>query len=159
MARTGAVSVRAGSRHPSLSRALTAFAEVDRGSSPARRFLGCARAVPRFAPRDFLAQPSQFGRAAQPVWLPPTDDTLLTKSRRALALLQHNLARGVEAEIRERGITQKQLAEELGVPAGTLGKKLRGHDALFGEDVFAWMLHLGRVELWPAPANLDELLP
>lgn len=115
--------------------------------------------VARFAPRSFLVQPAQFGRATKPDWRPADDDSPTTQARRALALVQHQLALAVEAEIRERGITQAELASEMGVSAGTLGKKLRGHDPLYGEDLFAWVLHLGRVELWPAPANLNDLMP
>jgi len=106
-----------------------------------------------------LENPSLFGRAQSPVWLPPVDGSLPDRAHRALALFQHQLSLAMADEIRERGITQQALAAELGVPAGSFGKKLRGHDPLFGEDLFAWVLHLGRVEVWPAPANLDELLP
>jgi transcriptional regulator with XRE-family HTH domain len=76
-----------------------------------------------------------------------------------LARVQHELALAVEAEIRERGITQAEFASETGVSPGTFGKRLRGTDPLHGEDLFAWVLHLGRVGLWPALANIDDLLP
>jgi hypothetical protein len=116
--------------------------------------------VARFSPRDELVVPSQFGRARRPEWVPlDVDADLLSRARRALAFLQHELAVAVGDEIRERGVSQAELAGEIGVPAGTFGKKLRGHDPLHSEDMFVWVLHLGRVDLWPVPANLDDLLP
>jgi predicted transcriptional regulator len=84
---------------------------------------------------------------------------LTVSARRALAFQQHQLAYALETEVRERGITKAAAAAEMGVPAGTLGKKLRGHDPMYAEDLFAWILYLDKVELWPAPANLNELLP
>jgi hypothetical protein len=116
-------------------------------------------AVPRFAPRDLLVNPAQFGRARHPEWKTPNPGTLVERSQHALAYLQHQLAFAVEDEIRERGITQRALATEMAMSPGTLGKKLRGQDPLLGEDLFAWILHLDRIDLWPTPANLDELLP
>jgi hypothetical protein len=122
----------------------------------------CAFGVPRFSPRLLLVLPEQFGRATSPEWLAAVEaesDELVVRARRALAFQQHQLALALEADIRERGITRVVAAAELGVPASTLGKKLRGHDPMYAEDLFAWVLHLDRVDLWPAPSNLNELLP
>jgi hypothetical protein len=45
------------------------------------------------------------------------------------------------------------------VKPGTFRKKMSGADPVQPEDIFHWILYLGRVELWPAPGNLEELLP
>ncbi len=143
---------------------MAAYAVVSRVSAAGSVLMRCASGVPRFSPRLLLVTPEQFGRATSPEWrmddgLEANANALVARARRALALQQHRLALALEADIRERGITKAIAAEEMGVVAGTLGKKLRGHDPMYAEDLFSWVLYLGRIELWPVPANLDELLP
>ena len=114
--------------------------------------------VQPFTPRELLENPTQFGRFHSPVWKHVPDDHV-SKARAALALQQHHLALAMDEEMRERGCTQRELAEELGMTAGTFGKRLRGHDPLSATEVYSWLFFLRRVELWPVPENLDDLLP
>lgn len=111
-----------------------------------------------FSPRSMLVTPSQFGRVSDPKWR-PVGAELHERSRAAVALLQHQLALGIRDDIYERDITRRAFAAELGVPEGTLNRKLCGADLMTSTDLAMWVLHVGRIEMWPVPNNLSDLLP
>jgi hypothetical protein len=111
-------------------------------------------------PRDWLVNPDQFGRTAKARWKPATDFlTAAELADRSAAYLQHMFACNVAEVLREDVLTIADVARTADVNAGSLGHVMRGRHALTLATMIGVVIALGRVDLFPAPASLDEVQP
>ena len=70
----------------------------------------------------------------------------------------HQVVLAVRRTLATEGVTQRELADRLGVKTETVGRKLRGETWVSLAEVVALALELG-VDVLPAPSGREELLP
>lgn len=112
--------------------------------------------MPVTGPRQILPDPSRFGYATAE-W-PATPADPVARAELAAGFHIHQVVAALRRSLTERGMTQKELADRLGVSAETLGRKMRGECWSSLPDLLAWALQLG-MDLLPAAVAREELLP
>lgn len=114
------------------------------------------RAMPVPGPRHLLADPARFGYSNASWPQIPTDPP--ARAELVTAFYVHQVVLALRRTLTEQGVSQRELADRLGVSAETLGRKIRGETWAGLTDILAWALELG-VDLLPVPAEREELLP
>ena len=113
----------------------------------------------RYSPRDFLRQPSFFGRRPDAQWKPFNRADLDKARIVAAAYYQHLAACETLRVAGEKDWGINELAERLGVNRDTLRRKLCGEAPATIDDVTAWALVVEAVTVLPAPPDLERMLP
>ena len=111
-------------------------------------------AVP--GPRQLISDPSKFGYTSA-AW-PSPPPSAVARAELAAGFYIHQVVLALRRSLTERGMTQRELASQLGVNPETLGRKIRGESWASLADVLSWSMELG-IDLLPAPAGREELLP
>ena len=106
-------------------------------------------------PRLLLSDPGSFGYL-RAQWPEPGSDPL-ARAELAAAFYIHQVVLALRRSLTERGLSQRELAAQLGVNEETLGRKIRGESWASLADVLSWAIELG-IDLLPAPAGREELL-
>lgn len=106
---------------------------------------------PRYVPRDFLAEPRDFGRRPRAVWRLIEDDwTLERRAQLDASISQHNISRGVrELYLIEKRKKVTDLAQEIEVEYHRLQKMLAGRIVMQMVDLARLRLLVGaRLDYW-----------
>ena len=112
------------------------------------------------APRDWLVNPDQFGRTPTAPWKPTTDFLRADElAERSAAYLQHMFSCQVAEVLREDPSTLAHVARTANLNAGNLNHAMRGRHSLTLATMIGVVVAIGRVDLFPAPASIDELQP
>lgn len=108
-------------------------------------------------PRKLCKDPSKFG-TVEAEWLQPDEAAGISEQDLMVAYYTHQAALAVRRSLAERGMTQRQLAQRLGVKDETLGRKLRGEAWASLRDLLSWARELG-IDVLPVPESRAQLLP
>lgn len=117
----------------------------------------------RVRPREWLLEPALFGKSLRAQWRPvPTTEGLPLReaeAERSAALLQHRFSISFDAQLRDRNLMVKDVAEAVGVEASHLSHVLRGRQAITLRMMLLLVVELDDVSLFPAPASIAEMQP
>lgn len=108
-------------------------------------------------PRKLCRDPSKFG-TVEVEWLQPGDGPHAAEEDLVVAFYTHQAALAVRRSLAERGMTQREFAQRLGIKDETLGRKLRGEAWASLRDLLTWARELG-IDVLPAPESREELVP
>lgn len=110
------------------------------------------------APRDWLKEPEKFGRSRTAEWK-RQPDRFDVHTEQSAAFLHHQFSCDVRAALDDDGRTIRWLADATGYRERHLSHVLRGRQQLTIVTMVSIVWALDRVELWPAPASIDDMRP
>lgn len=110
-------------------------------------------------PRERLENPDLFGKTPKAIWSPVSSSDPVQVAAFGAAYMQHMFACQVAEALREEGGNAMWLAEQTGLNHRHLSHVLRGRQVVTLATMIAITLALDRVELFPAPASLADMIP
>jgi hypothetical protein len=90
---------------------------------------------PRYVPRSFALDASDFGRKAEIEWVDPEGLLPAELDRLRASQLQHRYSFAISAAIRAGYPSTVAYARRAGIPAATLQRMLRGESVMRIEDI------------------------
>ncbi|MCT9819299.1 hypothetical protein N3K63_03255 [Microbacterium sp. W1N] len=116
---------------------------------------------PRYRPRDFVVEPTEFGQLGIVQWVDVDPQEKRTVAHRWAAQYQHSIAFGVRKRYVPKSDTTTvlALAEEMGLPYPRLQRLLTGHVVMQLEDVGRLYTHIGpAIEVWGLSTPHREII-
>lgn len=115
----------------------------------------------RYEPRSHMVNPKSFGRHPAALWKPYEGVDTATLLEISASYLQHLAACHTLSEAANHGWDLEDLHRRVGKPGkvDTLRRRIYGEAPADFDDIVGWSRAVGDVTVFPAPPDLERMMP